>query len=414
MKILEIDFETLGRVKIGGPTGVGLFNYATHPWTRVSMMGYRLNPAERVQLWEPDLEPMPLSVKEALLDPVVPLMSFNSAFERYILKYKLGYGIPAERFIDPQVACRYLSIPPDLATCCEVLGLPDHLKKDARGEDLITLFCEPIPTKVSKKNPFPEIRFNDRKSHPAEWDLFRQYCMRDVEAEAEVLRRCELLGAWPMSDFERKVWVFDQKVNDRGMPVDLVFVDNALALAERAKEDALKEQNAITGLTNSNSRDQLLPWAKARGYTYNTLNKTFVEAALGDTDMQLTQECRQVLTRRLSAASTSYTKLKAIKRHVCNDNLLRNQFIYLGSSRCGRWSGSAVQLHNLPRPTHPKKVKGADFEDFDTLADARRLVYANDYDGILAKYGNVLEVIKSLIRSSFVAPGAQYERRSSV
>jgi len=217
-----------------------------------------------------------------------------------------------------------------------------------------------------------------------------------------------------MSDFERKVWVFDQKVNDRGMPVDLVFVDNALALAERAKEEALKEQNAITGLANSNSRDQLLPWVKARGYTYNTLNKVFVEAALGDPDMQLTEECRMVLNRRLSAASTSYTKLKAIKRHVCNDNLLRNQFIYLGSSRCGRWSGSAVQLHNLPRPTHPKKVKGADFEDFDTLADARRLVYANDYDGILAKYGNVLEVIKSLIRSSFVAPGAQYERRSSV
>jgi DNA polymerase len=408
MKILEIDFETRSRVQIGGATGVGLYNYATHPWTHVLMMGYKLPGSDLVQLWEPDLDLMPMSVKTALEDPAVTLMAFNSAFERYVLKYKLGYDIPIERFIDPQVACRYLSIPPDLATCCDVLGLPDHLKKDKRGEDLITLFCEPIPVRVSKKSPFPEITFNDRKSHPAEWDIFRQYCMQDIKAESEVLRRCELLEAWPMSDFERKVWIFDQKVNDRGMPVDLVFVDNALALAERAKEEALKEQNAITGLANSNSRDQLLPWAKARGYTYNTLNKVFVEAALGDSDMHLTPECRTVLERRLSAASTSYTKLKAIRRHVCADNLLRNQFIYLGSSRCGRWSGNAVQLHNLPRPSHPKKVNGADFEDIETLSAARHMVYSMDYEGIKNTYGNVLEVIKSLIRSSFVAPGAQW------
>jgi len=67
-----------------------------------------------------------------------------------------------------------------------------------------------------------------------------------------------------------------------------------------------------------------------------------------------------------------------------------------------------VQLHNLPRPSHPKKVNGADFEDIETLSAARHMVYSMDYEGIRERYGNVLEVIKSLIRSSFVAPGAQW------
>src|SRR6516164_3051331 len=98
VKILEIDFETRSRIQIGGVTGVGLFNYATHPWTQVLMMGYKLPGSDVVQLWEPDLDPIPMSIKTALEDPAVVLMAFNSAFERYILKYKLGYDIPVERF----------------------------------------------------------------------------------------------------------------------------------------------------------------------------------------------------------------------------------------------------------------------------------------------------------------------------
>ena len=97
--------------------------------------------------------------------------------------------------------------------------------------------------------------------------------------------------------------------------------------------------------------------------------------------------------------------MNAIKRHICPDGTVKNQFIYLGSSRCGRWSGNAIQLHNMPRPSKPKDVNGADFEDVDTIVEARAMIYRRDYDGIIAKYGNLLEVIKSTIRTCFVAPG---------
>lgn len=409
MNVLKTDFETRSHVLIGGSTGVGLFNYMNHPTTSVLMQAYKLpgdtGPCRR--LWQPHEGPMPKELEEALDDPNVQIEAFNSAFERYVLQYKLNKKIHPSRFIDPQVAGRYLCLPPDLASMCEILDVPEHFAKDKRGEILIKLFCEPVVEKKSKKNPDPRTYFNDWNSHPAEWAQFGDYCKKDVDAEEELLRREEILQAWPMSDFERRLWIFDQVVNDRGMPVDLEFVESALWIATEAKRISLEKQNAITGLANSNSRDQLLPWVRERGYPYNTVNKAFIEAALSDTQFVMTPECRTVLEARLSAGSTSYTKLEAVKRHLCPDGVVRGMFIYLGSSRCGRWAGNAVQPHNFPRPSPPKKVNGADFEDTDTLKEARAMIYKHDYQGIEKKYGNVLEVIKSTLRTVFVAPGTR-------
>lgn len=409
MNILKTDFETRSHVVIGGATGVGLFNYMSHPTTSVLMQGYKLpgdtGPCRR--LWQPHEGPMHKDLNDALDDPNVFIEAFNSAFERYVLWLQLGKKIHPSRFIDPQVAGRYLCLPPDLEAMCDILEVPAHLAKDKRGVGLIDLFCMPVIERHSKKNPNPRIYFNDWNSHPTEWSQFGAYCMRDVDAEEELLVRETALQAWPMTDFERELWIFDQTVNDRGMPVDPEFVDAALWIGTEAKRIALEKQNAITGLKNSNSTGQLLPWVRERGYPYNTLNKAFVEAALSDAQYVLTPECRTVLNERLSAGSTSYTKLNAVKRHMCPDGVVRNMFIYLGSSRCGRWAGNAVQPHNFPRPSPPKKVNGADFEDTETLMEARALIYKRDYQGILDKYGNVLEVIKSTLRTAFVAPGTR-------
>jgi DNA polymerase len=285
--------------------------------------------------------------------------------------------------------------------------VPAHLAKDKRGDALIDLFCKLKYPKKKKGETAGEPYFNDWNSHPVEWEQFEDYCRKDVLSEKEVYRRLEILEAMPMPEFERKLWIFDQTVSDRGIPTDLEFAQKAYKLALNAKAETLASQNKITGLANANSRDQLLPWAKERGYPYNTLNKSFVEAVLGDPAYTLTAECREVLTARLTAGSNSYTKLAAIMRIICPDGMLRNQFIYLGSPRCGRWSGGGVQPHNLPRPSPPKKVNGHDFEDEEVLMEARQMIYQEDYEGIKKKYGSVLEVIKSTIRTAFVAPGSR-------
>jgi DNA polymerase bacteriophage-type len=404
MKILKIDFESRSTVLLRGKESVGLYNYWIHPTTEILMMAWKWQDYP-VELWQPHLGSLPSKLINKLHDPDVFVEAFNSPFERCGLWHKLNIFVPASRFIDPQVGGRYMALPDDLETLCLTLDVPPHLAKDPRGEDLIDLFCEP---KKHKKKEGGGLYFNDWNSHPKEWAEFGDYCKQDVVAEEEVYRRLEILQALPLPPFERKLWIFDQKVNDRGVPIDVVFVQKALRLAQRAKQEALDKQNLLTGLENSNSTTQLLPWVKERGYPYNTLIKNFVEAVLKDAEIQLTPECREVLKARREAASTSYTKLNAVLRQVCNDGRLRNQFIFMGSSRCGRWSGTAVQLHNFPRPETLGKTEenpdGYDFEDEAVLDEARALVYAEDYDAIKTKYQNVLSVIRSLIRTIFVAP----------
>jgi hypothetical protein len=52
----------------------------------------------------------------------------------------------------------------------------------------------------------------------------------------------------------------------------------------------------------------------------------------------------------------------------------------------------------------PAVVGGYDFEDQKVVKEARAMVYGEKYDEIKAKYGSVLLVVKSLIRTVFVAP----------
>lgn len=405
MKILEADFETFGVVELRGLKSVGIYNYCSHPETRVLMLGYKL-PNESVRrLWQPHLAGMPENLRLALLDPAVWILSYNSAFERYIFQFKCGIVIPASRFIDPQVCSRYLSMPGKLEKDCHILDLPPELTKDARGEELIDLFC--MPHVIKKKKDVPEHTVvYDWNSHPMEWEEFGKYCLQDLVAESELLRRQEILRAHPLPPFERRTWEFDQRVNDRGMPVDIDFVQKAYRLAVKAKQEALDAQNEITGLANANSRDQLLPWVKARGYPFNTLGKGTVDSVLKDPDVKLTDECRLVLKARREASSTSYQKLSAIMRQISPDGILRGQFIFMGSARCGRWAGNAVQLHNMARPVVLGKTEtfpGYDFEDTAVVRDARQLIYREDYDAIKKKYGSVLLTIKNVIRTVFVA-----------
>jgi len=192
---------------------------------------------------------------EALNDPNVPLVAFNSVFERYMFR-KLGYEIPASRFIDPQVGGRYLSLPASLGVQCHVMDVPANLTKDERGDDLIKLFCEKVVVKQTKKNPGREY-YNDWNSHPKEWQEFLGYGRQDVVSEGELLRRMRILRALPLPEFEQKMWLLDQLVNDRVMPVDVEFVRKMYRLAVRAKEEAKVNFEKMTGVTNANSPAQI-------------------------------------------------------------------------------------------------------------------------------------------------------------
>jgi DNA polymerase len=410
----HLDFESRSPLD---PGDVGLHRYIWDPATEPLFLWYKVEKGEYkcVKFYEGDSIRHTDELHNALLNPDVSLVAFNSSFERYMLQ-KLGYEIPASRFIDPQVGGRYLSLPASLDVQCQVLGVPAHLAKDSRGKELIKLFSVKVVVKAkkpTKKNPNGTAEYsyyNDWNSHPAEWAEFLEYGKRDVVAEEELLRRERLLGAMPLPTTEHEYWLLDQKINDRGMPVDREFVRKMYSLALRAKAEAKTSFEAMTGVLNANSPAQIKKWAATQGYPYPSIGKDVVTSALKDPNLQLTDVCRAALKMRREAASTSYQKLGKILDAISADNFLRGQFIFFGSPRCGRWSGNAVQLHNMARPLPIKvEIDGNeivyDFEDQKVVKEARAMIHAEDYDGIKAKYGTVLLVVKNLIRTVFVAPG---------
>lgn len=391
--VLRLDYETRSTEELGGKMSVGVYNYATHPNTEPLMLAWKTKtiPLSIWKIWAG--EPMPDLLRERLLDPQQIISAFNSTFERYITKFKIGIDIPVERWSDPQPSCRYLSLPGSLDEASEILGLAPEFAKDKRGEQLIQLFCKP---KRRKKKDTGPVQYNDWNSHSAEWEEFVEYCKQDVRAEEEVERKLSLVGAFPLPDREKEIWYFDQHCNDRGIPVDLEFVQNAYDLAVRFKNEKQEEQNKLTGLENANSGSQLLPWLIAQGYKRGDIRKETVKTEL-EFNKELSLVAKEALQLRLSAGSTTYTKLAAVLRQICPDARLRNQFLYMGSARCGRWSGAGgIQFHNMSRP-EPQ------FEDENIVNSARFLIRHKLYQDIIDSFGSVLLTVKNCVRTSFVA-----------
>ncbi len=178
---------------------------------------------EKVNMWEPHLAPMPERLRAALTDPTVTKKSWNVGFEFGMIGVKLMIDLMLNQWSDPMAHARYLAYPGKLDKCGSVLGIGLEHEKSKEGKALIKLFSSPTKAKKpTKKNPagVPS-KFNDWNSHPAEWEQFKAYCVQDVVAERAIAHELEHRAPWP--EIEHKIWVIDQTINQRGIPIDLDF-----------------------------------------------------------------------------------------------------------------------------------------------------------------------------------------------
>ena len=368
---LHLDFETASQINLKTR---GLDNYATDSSTHVLMMAWAVNDAFP-QIWLPQDGPMPEHLELMIRRPEIKKWAFNAEFERTILQKVLGIVTPVSAWADPMVMARYASISGNLEFVGKVLELPEDSVKLTTGKKLIKLFCEP-----NKKG-----ELNTRETHPDEWLQFIEYCKQDVVAERVI---GEKLRAFRLPLMEQKIYELDQTINERGIPVDMNFVRKASRIVKEEQEELTTEQKALTGLDNPNSVKQLLAWLKTQGYEFGSLGARWVRRALGDTISELTPTGRWALELRQQLAKSSTAKLEALSNFVCADGRLRRQYVYGGAARTLRWSGRAVQLQNLPRPSI-KDVEGA----------VCAILTGNRAE--VRKFGNPLEVVSSCLRSAF-------------
>ncbi len=377
---LDLDFETSSRADLKH----GLDVYARHPSTKALMLAYQVDMGDGlapspVRVWLPHREPMPKKLAEMIQDPKVLKIAHNAQFERAIIEHVLLMDSPIESWHCTMVMALSLGLPAKLETLVrDALKLERKYWKDSAGDALIRLFCYP-----NHKATW--------ESHPEEFARFIEYCRQDVVAEAKVFSILKRYVHDPKTLFRQ--WAIDQRINARGIPVDIDFIDSAKHVSDIVKARYKAEMQEFTGLSNPNSTQQVLPWLVERGYPFASLAKNRVQIAVRDHGDDMTPEAHQFIEMRLESNKSSLAKYDAIKRSSARGRL-RNVFQFRGAAATGRYAGRVLG-QNIPRP--------AKFVE-DHLAEVRDLIMARDLDTIDWLYGKPLEVLASSIRSAIAAP----------
>ena len=385
MTTLRIDIETYSSVDL---RKCGVHRYAESADFEVLLFGYAFDtdPVQVVDLARGDA--LPDDVVSAMTDPNVIKTAYNAAFEITCLSRHFGFALDPMQWRCTSVHALYLGLPGNLADVGKVVGLSADKQKKSSGGALIRYFC--IPCKPTKTNGN---RKRNKPQHDLEkWRLFKQYCAGDVEAEREIALK---LAKFPVPDKEHKLWVLDQRMNNLGVTVDRQLVNSAIECDHIYKQRLTNEAIQLTGLSNPNSRNQLLEWLQVEeDSNIETLTKKTVPTILKNTESDVV---RRVMELRQQLAKTSVSKYHAMDRAACDDDAVRGLTQFYGANRTGRWAGRLVQVQNLPQ----NKLRDIHL--------ARKMMREGSYEEIETLFGNVFDTMSQLIRTAFIArPNKKY------
>ena len=380
-RILEMDIESFSDVDL---IKCGVYAYADSPAFEILLFAYSFDGGETQIIDLAQGEKRPAEVEEAIFDVSVTKTAYNANFERTCLSKYFGRYIPPESWHCSAVQAAMLALPRSLEDVGRVLGLDEQKMKE--GKELIRYFC--VPCKPTKANGG---RTRNLPRHaPEKWELFKTYCKRDVDVEKSIRRK---LHNFPIPESEMELYRLDQRINDRGVLVDMGLVEQAIACERLHKEVVTKRAYELTGLENPNSVAQLKGWLGDKGMEAESLSKKAVADMIAETD----GEVEELLRLRLLMAKTSVKKYEAMERSVCSDGRVHGMLMFCGANRTSRWSGKIVQIQNLPKNYIPD------------LELARDLVKQGRFEDIELLYDSTPNVLSELIRTAFIPkPGCRF------
>lgn len=289
------------------------------------------------------------AAQEALNDPNVEVWAHGAEFDRTCLETTEWWpDVPLHRWRCTMAMARMHGLPGGLDKLSGIFKLPPELAKDERGKDLIQLFC--VPRRDGK--------YNDRHSHPKQWAQFLSYGGQDVVAMRAVWK---VTPKWNSTPRMWAFWHLDQRMNKRGVAVDLLLAEKAVEATTRAKARLAARTKKLSklnpelleetesALEATTQRDRLLAYMSEFGVDLPDLKADTVERRLEDES--LPEHIKELLRIRQKASKASTAKYKrALTQHV--GGRLRNLLVFCGAARTGRWAGRTLQPQNLPRPKH--------------------------------------------------------------
>jgi len=384
-----LDFESYSEEDL---TSVGAYKYSIHPSTEITHISWFCGTREEIldflkarklpYLWckHRKVNKVELSqLERILLDPQISIIAHNSFFEMCMMKFCLSRRLPSlkkipiNKFMCTASMAAALAIPRKLEDACLVLDLP--VKKDMEGNRLMKKYSK--PKKPSKNDP------STRYSKIEDLERIGLYCQRDIIAEAHLFLRVPELNP-----LEREIWLLDQKINLRGVKIDVPLIHKILEMINIETAHLNIEFRKLTNLKSATQNKALLQWLKLHGYKPSNVQAKTIEDTLKLSDTS--PLVKRVLEIRQMVAKTSTAKYIAFLSRVTSDGRIRDNLMYHAAST-GRWGGKGLNLQNMPRP----------LEDLNTLL-AVDILKECDLETVRLIYGQPMAVFSSCIRNMIV------------
>ena len=386
MKILWLDFETRSKCDLSSR---GVYNYAQDGTTDVLCMSYAFDDDE-VVTWTPD-QPFPESVR----NHTGPIYAHNAAFERLIFWYVLQCNFQLEQFVCTAAQARANCLPGSLEDVGRAIS--SSMRKDHRGNQLIRLLSIPRSDGT----------FNDDPALMAE---MVQYCEQDVRAMRAISKAMR-----PLSDEELADYHVNERINDRGVLLDLPLAHAAIRYADAEKEEIEKlvvelTEGEITSVRSPKMKkwvmDRIKPQALKLMETYKdgelkySIDKT-VRANLLTFAKENKDEIPAHVADVIQCADDLWASSVAKFGRLASladedDQRVRGAFVFAGGSATGRASSYGAQVHNFSRTC----AKQPD--------DVRHAMVRGH--SITPGFGKrVTDVLKGMLRPALIAaPGKQF------
>lgn len=344
MSILWLDFETRSRCDLKER---GVYNYAMDASTSVLCMSYAFDD-DPVVTWLPD-QPFPARVANHTGE----IRAHNAAFERLIFWYVLCPDLhirePAlEQFYCTAAQARANCAPGSLEDVGRFAGA--SMKKDHRGAQLIRALSIPRADGT----------FNDDPALMAEMIA---YCEQDVRAMRAISKTQREL-----SDDELHAYHVNERINDRGVLVD---VDLCRAAVQYAEAELVEIQEIVREVTDGDVTSVRSPkmrdWVRERvgpealklmtvykdGEKKYSIDKS-VRANLlilaEENADEVPPDVAEVIQCADDLWASSVAKFsRAAALADVADRRVRGAFVFAGGSATGRASAYGLQVHNFPR-----------------------------------------------------------------
>ena len=401
----------------GGLPVVGTPNYMTHPSTEAMCLSYNMKRQQGVKRWLPG-GPDPHDLLDYVADGGI-LEAHNVTFEFWAWRELMAkrYGWPPLSL--SQCRCvmaraRRHSLPGKLDIVTKVLGVAE---KDAEGTKIMRKLSRPhTPTKNR-----PGVRWTLRNSLEEHLKLY-DYCDQDTIAEDGAAARIP-----DLTEYEHGAWYTDQVINLRGVQVDMNLLEAAKDILAQAAEKYTKELFDLTDgkVTSVAEVKKLREWVNSHGVGIEDLKAPTIKETLKRDD--LPAPARRALEIRAGLASSNVKKFRTIGLQVSADGRLRDQYMYCGADRTGRWSAGGAQLHNLTSKA-PKSMYCPDCKSYfgaqhldacpfcngfkhrhmsdwtvEAMEDLIKVVLLRDLPTLEYFWGDPLLALCGLIRGLFIA-----------